>query len=81
MLQKGEYPGQSSVNFLPMIDLDPSDSSCIYSTLYFVASHTKKNNYAAILTFDQPLYWKAFPIIRAQPLDSELKNIVLRLGG
>ena len=34
-----------------------------------------------MLIFDQPLYWKALSIIRAQPLDSDLKNIVLWLGG
>jgi len=28
----GEYPGQSSIVFMPMIDLNPSDETCIYST-------------------------------------------------
>ena len=32
MLHYGEYPGESSVMFLPMIDLDPSYPSCIYTT-------------------------------------------------
>jgi len=33
----GEYPGQSSVVFMPMIDLNPSDETCIYSTLLWVS--------------------------------------------
>jgi hypothetical protein len=35
----GPYPGQSSVKFLPMIDMNPSDMTCIQSTLDFVCSH------------------------------------------
>ena len=32
-VHQGNYPGKSSVQFLPMIDLDPTDMSCIFSTL------------------------------------------------
>ena len=35
MVNRGNYPGQSSVMFLPMIDMNPSDPSCVYSTLRF----------------------------------------------
>lgn len=80
-LHHGEYPGQSDVVFLPMIDLNPSDPSCIYSTLKFVSNQAKKQNVTPILTFDQPLYWKALTIIHAQPLGCDLKHLVLRLGG
>ena len=41
MVQKGDYPGKSSVVFLPMIDLIPSDETCVYSTLRFVAAQAK----------------------------------------
>lgn len=51
----GSYPGQSNITFLPMIDLNPSDESCIYATLYFVCKEAKKNKCTPILTFDQPL--------------------------
>ncbi|PIK60571.1 hypothetical protein BSL78_02507 [Apostichopus japonicus] len=81
MLHHGQYPGQSSVTFLPMIDLDPSDPSCIYSTMKFVSSRAKQQNVTPILTFDQPLYWKAMTIIQSQPVCSDLKRVVLRLGG
>ena len=81
MLHHGNYPGQASVVFLPMIDLAPSDPSCIFSTLKFVTSQALEYDVTPVLTFDQPLYWKALTIIRSQPVDSNLKHIVLRLGG
>ncbi|CAC5392561.1 unnamed protein product [Mytilus coruscus] len=34
-----------------------------------------------MLTYDQPLYWKALTIIDNEPKESDLKSIVLRLGG
>ena len=37
LVHHGEYPSQSSITFLPMIDMDPTNASCIYSTLHFVA--------------------------------------------
>ena len=73
------HPGQLSVTFLPIID--PNDPSCIYSTLKIVSSQAGKYNVTPALTFDQPLYWKALAIIRSQPTDNALKDVVLRLGG
>ncbi|CAC5377772.1 unnamed protein product [Mytilus coruscus] len=77
----GSYPGQSNITFLPMIDLNPSDESCIYTTLHFVCKETKKNKCTPILTFDQPLYWKAMTILQNEPTTSSLKSLVLKLGG
>ena len=37
LVHHGVYPGQSSITFLPMINMDPTNASCIYSTLHFVA--------------------------------------------
>ena len=51
---QGEYPGKSSVVFLSMIDLDPSNVTCIHSTLDFVSRHAKKYDVTPVLTFDQP---------------------------
>ena len=62
MVQKGEHQGQCSVLYLTMIDMDPSDLSCVYSTLCYVSSHAKKHNVTPIVTFDQPLWWKALQI-------------------
>ena len=78
---KGNYPGKSSITFLPMINLNPSDESCIYTTLHFVCKEAHKNKCTPILTFDQPLYWKAMMLIQNEPKDSPLKSLVLKLGG
>ena len=64
-----------------MIDLDPSDESCLYSTLRFVATQAPQYDVTPILMFDQLLFWKALTVIQSQPSDNELKRIVLRLGG
>ncbi|VDI21274.1 Hypothetical predicted protein [Mytilus galloprovincialis] len=77
----GDYPGRSSVVFLPMIDMNPSDLTCINSTLNFIGKHAKAQHCVPILTFDQPLYWKAMNIIKDEPLNSPLKSVILRLGG
>ena len=80
-VQISSHPGKSTVYFLPMIDLNPSDMSCIYSTLLFVCKQASKGHFQPILTFDQPLYWKAMNIIANEPVGSDLKRVVLRLGG
>ena len=80
-VHRGNHPGQSSVTFLPMIDMTSSDPTCIFSTLKFVTEHARKHNVTPIITFDQPLWWKALTIIMSEPLGSDLREIVLRLGG
>lgn len=77
---KGEHPGKSSVHFLPMIDMDPTDMTCIYSTLLFVADESRKHSTSPILTFDQPLWFKAKTIISSEPALSDLKHVILKLG-
>ena len=47
---------QSDVLFLPIIDLPPTDLTCIYSTLLFIQEQAKKmNTLPPCVTFDQPL--------------------------
>ena len=77
MVQKGEHQGQCSVLYLPMIDIDPSDFNCVYSTLCYVSSHAKKHNVTPILTFDLPLWWKALQIPESMPEHCDLLSIVL----
>ena len=48
---KKEYSKDEIMN-LPMIDLDPTDMSCILSTITFFANLARKNNQDAIITFD-----------------------------
>ena len=79
-IQQGEHPGESSVTFLPMIDMNPSDSSCVFSTLKFICNQSRKYKVTPIITFDQPLWFKAKSIISSLPSDKELQSIVLRLG-
>ena len=81
MFHRGSHPGQSSIKFLPMIDMSSSDPTCIYSTLSFIADHAKRYNSTPIITFDQPLWWKAYLMVASEECDSRLKSIVVRLGG
>ena len=76
-----DHPGNASVMFLPIIDMNSSDTTCIYSTMAFVIEHARRHGVSPIITFDQPLWWKALMIIRSEPLVSDLKRIILRLGG
>lgn len=80
-VHKGEYPGQSAIHFLPMIDMNPTDVNCVYSTLWFVCSQAKRYNITPVLTFDQPLWYKAMMIVESEPTSSILKTTVLKLGG
>ena len=64
-----------------MIDLDPSNMTCISSTLHYVCNQARAYNITPVITFDQLLYWKALIIIESEPSWSPLKKIVLRLGG
>ena len=75
MVHKGSHPGKAAVVFLPMIDLDSSDMTCIYSTLL------RKQHVTPVITLDQPLWWKAWTIITNEPQVSYLKSVVLRIGG
>ena len=80
LVHHGEYPGHSSIIFLPMIDMDPKNASCIYSMLHFVADQSKKYGVTPVLTFDQPLWMNAQHILHAEPSARRIKTIVLRLG-
>ena len=76
-----EHPGKSSVVFVPMIDMKSIDYSCILSTVHSVSNQAQKYNKTPILTFDQPLYWKALEIQLSEDDSSYIKTIVLSLGG
>ena len=68
---------KSDIQFLPVIDLNPNDESCIFSTLTFVIKQAKNMGIKTpCITFDQPLWLKAMKIIKAEQL-----HIVCRLGG
>ena len=66
MVHQGSFPGQSSILFMPMIDMNPSDKTCIYSTLHYICAEAKRNKTTPVLTFDQPLWWKELNIISSE---------------
>ena len=78
--QGNAHPGPSAVMYLPMINMYSGDISCILSTLQFLCDLASKYHIAPVITFDQPLYWKAAQIILDSPHGSPLKSIVLLLG-
>ncbi|XP_076034952.1 uncharacterized protein LOC143021402 [Oratosquilla oratoria] len=81
MLHKDcDHPGSSSVIFLPIIDMYSGDKSCIFSTLEYLCNLADKHRSAAVVTFDQPLYWKASEIKHEVPQDSPVRDVVLMLG-
>ena len=77
MVSENTGPDKASIMFLPMLDLNPSSMTCVYSTMTFVANQARKHNVTPVLTFDQPLWWKAMMI---KETESDLQDIVLRLG-
>jgi len=81
LLHHSNHPGKSSVMFLPMIDTNPSDISCVYSTLKYIQDHAFRHGVTPIITFDQPLWWKAMTILITEPVGSDLRSVVLKLGG
>ena len=58
-----DHPGQSSIAFLPMIDMYPGDNTYIFSTLEYVCKLSIQYSAPPVVTFDQPLFWKASEII------------------
>ena len=72
----GSHSSPSTITMLPLIDMKPSDETCVYSTLLFVHSQARKVNMPSVcITLDQPLWLKAVEISRTSGL-----NVVVRLG-
>ena len=40
-VHQGRHQGKLSVMFLPMIDMNPRDVTCVCSTLHYVSEHAK----------------------------------------
>lgn len=77
----GEHSGTASFHYLPIIDLDPTDMTCIYSTLCYIHDLSTKYNVPPVVTFDEPLFWKANQILESEPSTSNLCGILVKLGG
>ena len=73
----GHYPVKSTVSFLPIIDMDPTDFSCIYLTIAFIIDQANSLEIQTpVITFDQSLWLIANEIVQTKEL-----NVVLMLGG
>ena len=76
-ISHGDHLPSVAITLLPIIDLKPTDYTCIYSTLLFVINQSKKFNITTpSITFDQPLWLKATEIAIENSLDA-----VIHLGG
>ena len=42
-ISKGEYPGQTKIKYLPIIDLSPTKEKCIYLFNSFIYSRTSEH--------------------------------------
>ena len=81
MVHTGNHPGQASVMFLPMIDMKPTDMTCVNSTLYFVSEHARCYGVKPVFTYDQPLWWNATTIVEGAQEDRPLRSVILTLWG
>ena len=73
----GEHTSSASKSFLPIVNLQPTDVNCVYSTLVFICNQARSMNISTpCVTFDQPLFIKALDIVVAEKMD-----VVVRLGG
>ena len=77
---RGCHPGQSSVVFRLMIDMSSSTSTWIFCTLKFVSEHAWCHEVTPKNTFEKPLWWKVLMIIESEPANSNLRQVVFRLG-
>lgn len=72
----------SQVMFLPFIDHPASNVDTIYTTLHqaldIAKSHGQKT---CVITFDQPLYYKAREMVAVSETNSNLCKVVVKLGG
>jgi hypothetical protein len=72
----GQFAPAADIRMLPIIDVNPNDRNCIYSTLRYVETEAKRlNMQTACITFDLPLWLKAVEIVQAHSM-----NVVCRLG-
>ena len=61
------HPGKATISFLPILDMDPSDLTCIYSVLVFILKQAEQIQVKTpVVTFDQPLWLKAMEIVKAK---------------
>ena len=74
---KGKDASACKFTFLPIINMNPSSPTCIYSTLLFIEDQCRQFGIdTPSVTFDQPLWLKATQIVKDNSM-----NTVVHLGG
>lgn len=82
ILTKGVYSEKIKIVTLPFINAPPSNYNTVFTALTYAADLCEKvNQHSVIVTFDQPLYWKAREIVASAPPDSRISKCIVRLGG
>ena len=72
-----QHFAKSYITMLPIINLPATDMTALHSLLVFVTEQSSKLNVPTpTITFDQPLYVKAYEIVSSTNM-----NIFVRLGG
>ncbi|MBW0528211.1 hypothetical protein O181_067926 [Austropuccinia psidii MF-1] len=84
----GDFSEKTRVITLPFINAPPSNYDTVYTALQYASEliqlsqkDDENNKIKVIITFDQPLYWKAREIIATASPDSQITNCIVRLGG
>ena len=72
------HPGKRPEIFLPLINVTPSDPTCVISTIEYLSDHAKRHGITPFITFDQQLWWIAYKIIK---IESKLHQITMIHGG
>ena len=72
--QTGVHPGKSSVFFMPVIDENPGDMSCIYTTLHFVAAQAMDKTALLWLHLISHCIGKPSRLFRASHLQATLRT-------
>ena len=73
----GQVSPKSRLSMLPIIDIDATDPTALYSLLLFLKEQCKKLKIKVpCITFEQQLYIKAYEIVQ-----SKMLGVFLRLGG
>ena len=80
MVSKGDHHGPSSIYFMPMIDQKSGNISYIVSTLTFICNQASDYDKTPVVTFDQPLSWKAMKIQASLQPYNPIRKCVIRLG-
>lgn len=78
----GKHHEKTSVLCLSFINAPPTSYDTIVTTLLCIIDKCKATNQSTcIVTFDQPLYWKACDMVGFADPDHDIANVVVRLGG